>query len=140
MSDEQYDPNEHTVQEVNDYLASLPADDDGAAEYERVYKAEQAGQNRSTVKAPAPAPQDPQEGAGTPEATTTKAQTFQDAAEAATPADRGYLGYSPEAERTGRADKGLSQQNPAVMRGGPLPDPRPGVDDSEAIAALKDQG
>lgn len=65
--------------------------------------------------------------------TTTKAQTFQDAAKDATPSDVGYLGVSPERERTGLEDKGLSQANPAVMKGGAIPDARRGVDDSKAL-------
>ena len=64
---------------------------------------------------------------------STKGATSQEAAAAATPADKGYLGTSPERERTGRADKGLSQANPAIMSGGTIPDPRPGVDDTEAL-------
>lgn len=43
-TDTEFDPAEHTVEEVNDYLAS--ADD---AEAERVLKAEKSGKDRSTV-------------------------------------------------------------------------------------------
>lgn len=77
--------------------------------------------------------------AGPPADTETKGATFQEAAEAGTfTATDGAIGYSPERERTGRRDKGLSQANPAIMQGGPVPDARSGVDDSEALAALAD--
>lgn len=81
-----------------------------------------------------------QDKAAQPQETTTKASTFQDAA-AAVDLDaaraQGFIGESPERERTGRADKGLSQQNPAILNGDPVPDARPQVDDSAALAALK---
>lgn len=68
--------------------------------------------------------------------TKTRGQTFAEAAEKATPADVGYVGTSPERERTGRDDKGLSLQNESIVTGkGPVPDPRRGVDDSEALKA-----
>lgn len=66
-------------------------------------------------------------------ATNTKGETFDQAAQTADPAEVGYIGTSPERERTGLADKGLSQQTDAVMKGGPVPDARPGVDDSAAL-------
>ena len=67
--------------------------------------------------------------------TTTKAETFDKAAEAATPTETSasYIGTSPERERTGMDDKGLSQANPAILTGGPVPDPRHGVDDADAL-------
>lgn len=79
---------------------------------------------------------DPTDG---PSADTTKGQTFQEAAAEATPdAGPGYLGTSPEAVRTGLDEGyGLSQRNPAILQGEPVPDPRPDVDDSEAIEAAK---
>lgn len=125
-----FNPDDHTVAEINDYLAT--ANDD---ERERVLAAEREGQARTTVNGlHAADTTTTNEGSGE---TTTKAQTFADAAERAEPHDVGRIGYSPEAERTGRRDKGLSQSNPAVMEGGPLPDVRRGVDDSEAIQALR---
>ena len=66
-------------------------------------------------------------------ATTTKGGTFAEAAKAATPSAVGYVGTSPERERTGLADKGLSQATPAILRGGPIPDPRQDVDDTAAL-------
>lgn len=73
----------------------------------------------------------------TPE--TTSGQTFSEAAEAFTEAHgQGYIGTSPEAERTGKADKGLSQQSPGILDGStPAPDARKHVDDSEAVKGLK---
>lgn len=69
-----------------------------------------------------------------PKATTTKAQTFQEAADKATDQGPGYVGTSPERERTGMADKGLSLANPAILNGeGTVPDSRRGVDDSDAL-------
>lgn len=120
---EQFNPDEHTVAEVNDYLSTVDPDGD---EYQRVLAAERDGQARKGVLGDDAEP-------GKPKVTTTKGQTFAEAAKAATPADVGYLGVSPERERTGMTDKGLSQANPAVMTGGQLPDPRRGVDDSEAL-------
>jgi len=114
-----YNPDEHTVTEVNDYLKD--ADD---TERERVLAAERDGQARKGILGDEPEPT---------AVTATKGATFQEAAAAATPSDQGYIGYSPERERTGMTDKGLSQSNPAVMTGGQLPDPRQGVDDSEAL-------
>lgn len=69
----------------------------------------------------------------TSKATSTKGETFDAAAQTADPAEVGYVGTSPERERAGLSDKGLSQANPAVMTGGPIPDPRSGVDDSDAL-------
>lgn len=56
--------------------------------------------------------------------------------------EQGFIGTSPERERTGLADKGLSQQTPSVMDSSlPPVDARTSVDDSEAIkAARKAQG
>jgi hypothetical protein len=140
----QFNPTDHTVAEVNEHLATADAD-----ERERVLAAEAEGKNRSTVTAPADdeTTEAEPEGKGLtvvesavedPHAeTTTKAQTFQAAAEEATPHEGdGFLGFSPERERTGRSDKGLSQRNPAILTGGPIPDSRQGVDDSEGLAAL----
>jgi hypothetical protein len=120
-----YNPDEHTVDEVNAYLAD--ADD---TERQRVLSVEADGQNRKGIME---GPHAPTDGSDEPDAGSTKGQTFAEAAEAATPAEVGYLGTSPEAERTGRTDKGLSQRNPAILRGGPVPDARPGVDDTKAL-------
>lgn len=117
--DGKFNPDDHTVDEVQEYLST--ADDDEKA---RVLDVERQGQARKGIVGDGDA------------ATTTKAQTFADAAAAATPAETGYTGFSPEADRTGRRDKGLSQRNPAIMQGGPVPDVRVGVDDSEALSAL----
>lgn len=69
---------------------------------------------------------------------TTKAQTFTEAADSFTEAhEQGYIGSSAEAERTGKADKGLSQLSPGILDGSsPAPDARKHVDDSEALKAL----
>lgn len=78
--------------------------------------------------------------AAQPQDTTTKASTFQEAAQAVDldkAREQGYIGTSPEAERTGRPDKGLSQLNPAILNGDSVPDARPQVDDSAAIQSLK---
>lgn len=139
-----YDPNDYNVDQVNEYLAS--ADE---TEAKRVLDAEAKGQARKGILE---GPHNPPPGETTPEETqaeadaqaeagrlTTKGASFEDAAKDAAPDPKGYWGQSPEAERTGRRDKGLSQRNPAVMnQGGQVPDPSPHVDDSEAIAALKD--
>lgn len=126
-----FNPDEHTVDEINDYLATV--DDD---ERERVLAAEREGQARKTVNGLHVADDTTTNEASTDE-TTTRASTFEQAADAATPDEGdGRIGLSPEAERTGRRDKGLSQGNPNVMNGGPLPDPRRGVDDSNAIESL----
>lgn len=161
----QFDPADHTVDETLDYLAALPDEDADArdAEFARVVAAERAGKNRSTLLSviegtPSPVDEDTQPGVvehadGTVETGTvtdqpdardetgrplsTKALTFADAAEDAI-VDERTVGTSPEAERTGRRDKGLSQRNPAILNGGPIPDPRHGVDDSAGLAALAD--
>lgn len=147
---EQFDPTAHKVPEVLAYLETADAD-----EHARVVAAERATESPRVgivgalpdedadkplpIDAPE-APAEPTEApasetkrAGRRQAQTTKGATFQEAAKAATPADLGYTGTSPERERTGMVDKGLSQANPAVMRGGAIPDPRPGVDDAEAL-------
>lgn len=124
---QQFDPSQHTVAEVGEYLATADT-----AEQERVYQAERDGQARKGILGGADdAPAEDQ--APGDVATSTEGATFDAAAAQATPAERGYIGTSPEAERTGRSDKGLSQANPAVMSGGPIPDARPGVDDSDAL-------
>lgn len=128
MADEPYDPSQHTVDEVQEYLAT--ADD---AERDRVLAAERDGKARVGILGDEA---HTEQG----ERSSTKGMTFAQAAEAATPDERGYTGTSPEAERTGRRDKGLSQRNPAIMQGGPIPDPRPSVDDSEALDALRQEG
>lgn len=130
------DPRGFTVDEVNAYLADADQD-----ERDRVLGLEdgEGGKARTTIQRT----WEPQEGAqdGTEDqpVTETKATTFQDAAKAATPdTGAGVVGSSPEAERTGRRDKGLSQRNPAILSGGPVPDSRQGVDDSAGLAALAD--
>lgn len=127
------DPKDYTVEQVNDYLATADA-----AERARVIALEdgEGGKARATVtrewpQEPQEGAQEPTEGQGgaqdTPEGenapqkgsqaveTTTKALTLADVAATATPHPTGRLGHSPEADRTGRNDKGLSQRNPAVM-------------------------
>jgi hypothetical protein len=130
-----------TNDDVNDYISQHPD------EREAVLAAEADGQGRKGIlegpHAEAPdertnTEREADEQAASSGHLTTKGETFDQAAEAATPDPKGYWGQSPEAERTGRRDKGLSQKNPAVMnQGGNVPDPSPYVDDSEAIAALK---
>ena len=133
------DPADFTVPQVQEYLDSLDRDEAGGAEAQRVLDAERAGQERKGILehdlggASSDDAHTPQG-----ERTSTKAQTFAEAAKAATPDDKGYAGISPEAERTGRRDKGLSQRNPAILSGGPVPDSRASVDDDEALAALRD--
>lgn len=122
--DGRFNPADHTVDEVQEYLNG--ADDDEKA---RVLDLERQGDARVGII-----------GHEGDKATTTKAQTFSDAAAAAQPHEVGYTGFSPEAERTGRRDKGLSQRNPAILNGGPVPDVRVGVDDSEALDALTQEG
>lgn len=138
----QYDPNEATVEEVNGYLLGLDDDEAGSAEFRRVLEAERAGQARKGILQHAGkesiANGDDADPSQPKRTQTTKATTFSDAAKEATPAPVGYVGTSAEAERTGRADKGLSQRNPAVMKGGPIPDPRQGVDDTAGLAALSE--
>lgn len=48
----QFDPSEHSVEEVAEYLAGLPADDDGATERQRVFDAEKAGKARVSIIGP----------------------------------------------------------------------------------------
>ena len=137
MSDQTqtYDPSQHTVAEVTAHLATVDAE-----EAQRIQEAEAAGKDRATIRdwTPEDVQEGTEEGPKTqPEGqdTVTKAATFSEAAKAAQPAktEDGYVGFSPERERTGLADKGLSQQTPAILTGGPVPDARPGVDDSEAL-------
>lgn len=127
------------VDQVNAYLAEHP--DEAPA----LLAAEADGQNRKGIvdgpaanTAPADTA-DATDGTATATATGTHGATFAEAAEASTAsldATDGLLGVSPERERTGMADKGLSQANPAVMnQGGAVPDARPGVDDSDALKA-----
>lgn len=124
-----YDPTDYSVDEVNDYLNTLSGTDD--PEYQRVLQAERDGKARKGILG------DDEPEADTDGRMSTRGASFQEAAEAAEPDPKGYLGESPEAIRTGRRDKGLSQKNPAVMnQGGAVPDPSPAVDDSEAIKAL----
>ena len=124
-----------TNDSVNDYIEAHPD------EREAVLAAEAEGQNRKGI---VEGPHSQMADAGTQgdangtKDTTTKGATFAEAAEAATPDPKGYFGTSPERERTGAADKGLSQQSPGILDGSiPAPDARPGVDDSEAIERLK---
>lgn len=121
-----------TNDDVNAYIESHPD------EREAILAAEAEGQARKgIVEGPHATQADAKpEGEGD---TTTKGQTFAEAAAAATPDEGpGYWGTSPERERTGKADKGLSQQSPGILDGSvPAPDPRPHVDDSEAIERLK---
>lgn len=130
-----------TVDQVNDYLAEHPD------EREALLAAEADGQNRKGImegphaEAPPadPGPVDASDGTATDTATGTAGTTFAEASEASTAsldAEDGLLGVSPERDRTGMPDKGLSQRNPAVMnQGGMVPDARPGVDDSAALKA-----
>ena len=68
-----------------------------------------AGTTRSTRKADTTAKDKP---AAAPQAeTTTKGLAFHEAAKTVTVAEQGFIGESPERERTGLADKGLSQQS-----------------------------
>lgn len=124
------DPKDFTVTQVNDYLNTTGGTED--PEHQRVLEAERNGEKRKGILG------DDEPEADTDGRVSTAGASFQEAAEAATPDPKGYWGTSPEAERVGRRDKGLSQRNPAVMnQGGQVPDPSPYVDDSEAIAALK---
>lgn len=130
-----FDPAEHTVVGVNEYLAQATD-----SEKARVLEAEEGGQARVSIlegKEAQAAAADAQE--ATQEAAqatkSTKGASFAEAAKVAKVDDKGFIGTSPERERTGRADKGLSQANPNIMRGGVIPDPRQGVDDSEALEA-----
>jgi hypothetical protein len=130
-----------TNDDVNDYIAEHPD------EREAVLAAERDGQARKGIlegphaDAPDLRTDSEREADEQAAASRTKGATFQEAAEAAEPDEVGYVGTSPEAERVGRRDKGLSQRNPAVMnQGGQVPDATPSVDDSEAIESLKDQG
>lgn len=49
MTDAQFNPDEHTVAEVNDYLREQHDAEDGTLEIERVLDAERAGQNRKGI-------------------------------------------------------------------------------------------
>jgi hypothetical protein len=132
------------VDAVNTYITEHPD------EREQVLYAESQAQARKGIMEgphnPPPTEDAPAEGD-----TTTKGATFQEAAEsfadngtALTPQAfqeaqaQGFIGTSPERERTGLADKGLSQATPSVMDPTlPPVDARPGQDDSEAIAAAQ---
>lgn len=88
MTDEQFNPSDHTVDEVNAYLA-----DADEAERQRVLEAEKADKDRSTVKAPE-APDAPQ---GQPE---LQARTLKDEGKRVPEAEgekyeKGYDGHSP---------------------------------------------
>jgi hypothetical protein len=129
-----YNPNDYTVDEVNAYVADHPD------EAEAVKAAEREGKARKGIlDAGEPAPE--QGDANGTADTTTKGQTFAEAAEAVQHQEEvGSVGTSPERERTGRADKGLSQQAPGILDNSvPAPDPRPNVDDSETIDRLKSE-
>jgi hypothetical protein len=129
------DPADFTVTQVNDYLNTLTGTDD--PEYQRVLAAESEGQARKGIIGDGDAPE--QGDANGTADTTTKGATFAEAAAAYNEQNAlGYFGTSPERERTGAADKGLSQQSPGILDGSsPAPDARPQVDDSEAIERLK---
>lgn len=122
-----------TVDKVNAYIEEHPD------EREAVLAAEADGENRKGIVEGPHATADDAEADGQPSTTTTKAQTFSDAAENVTHYDeKGFLGTSPERERTGASDKGLSQKSPGILDGSsPAPDSRPLVDDSDAIERLK---
>lgn len=124
-----------TNDEVNAYIEAHPDERDA------VLAAEAEGQNRKgIVEGPHADQPEPEQGDANGTAdTTTKGQTFAEAAAAYNEQNAlGYFGTSPERERTGAADKGLSQQSPGILDGSsPAPDPRPQVDDSEAIERLK---
>lgn len=135
-----YNPTDYTVDEVNAYLADHPD------ERESVLAAEaDAGNRKGIVEGPHGTPAAPSQPTATQgdadgtADTTTKGQTFAEAAENVAHQEAvGYVGTSPERERTGRADKGLSQQAPGILDGSvPAPDPRPNVDDSDTIERLK---
>jgi hypothetical protein len=90
MTDEQYDPSAHTVDEVNAYLA-----DADEAERTRVLEAEAQGKNRTTVKAP-----ESTDDGTTPGLDTSKADTLQEAGEKAIEPQgeayvKGYFGHVP---------------------------------------------
>lgn len=125
------DPKDFTVEQVNDYLATADA-----AERARVIALEDGDGGKARATITREWPQEPQEGAQEPtkaqggdqdtregenapqkgsSGAETKALTLADVAATATPHPTGRLGHSPEADRTGRNDKGLSQRNPAVM-------------------------
>lgn len=121
-----------TVDDVNAYLADH--EDERAA----ILAAEAEGQNRKgIIEGPYAAPSDPSPATtdGLPADVETKGATFAEAAQAVSHTDdKGYIGTSPERERTGLADKGLSQQSPGVLDGKTaVPDSRPMVDDSDAL-------
>jgi len=122
-----YNPNDYTVDEVNAYVADNPDERDDVLAAEREGKA-----RKGVLEAGEPAPEGTTQGDadGTAD-TTTKGQTFAEAAEAVAHQEEvGYVGTSPERERTGRADKGLSQQAPGILDGSqPAPDSRPQVDE-----------
>jgi hypothetical protein len=125
-----------TNDDVNAYIEAHPDERDA------VLAAEADGQNRKgIVEGPHAASNDePAQGDANGTAdTSTKGQTFAEAAAAYNEQSAlGYFGTSPERERTGAADKGLSQQSPGILDGSsPAPDPRPQVDDSDAIERLK---
>lgn len=120
-----------TVDEVNAYVADHPEQRDAVLEQERTGKARVGILNTGE---PTPA-ETPATTDGLPADVETKGATFAEAAKAvAHTDDKGYVGTSPERERTGLADKGLSQQSPGVLDGKtPVPDSRPMVDDSDAL-------
>lgn len=89
-----FDPADHTVAEVNEYLAT--ADD---AERQRVLDAEKDGQNRSSVKAPT--------------TDTGSGQTVTEAGESATEAEgekyqKGYEGFAPSRDGDNPVDLTLA--------------------------------
>lgn len=99
-SPDTYNPADHTVDEVNAYLA-----DADEAERTRVLDAERDGKARTGILGSTDA--DAAEGqTPVPEATR---QAFA----------QGYLGHSPAREAAdGAEDKGLSQRTPSVMNQG----------------------
>lgn len=97
MTDEQFNPSDHTVDEVNAYLAD--ADD---AEKARILDAEQAGQGRKGIV-----------GGDETRVTETKAETFDQAAEATAEPDgekyqKGYDGYAPSRDGDNPVDLTLA--------------------------------
>jgi hypothetical protein len=140
-----YDPADYNVDEVVAHLESLDQSNDAdLAEFGRILQAEHAGKARVGITGHAYPDADaqdhvkaaviPEGAAATPDEVgairdattapqrddqgrplTTRGATFQDAAEATDAHPTGRFGTSPEADRTGRNDKGLSQ--PYILEG-----------------------
>jgi len=101
-----FDPTAHTVAQVNEYLETAEP-----SEVERVLAAEADAEARKGILEGPHAAQDEPEQPAPQAETTTKGLAFHEAAKAVTVAETGFIGESPERERTGLADKGLSQQS-----------------------------